>query len=231
MCLMNKSILWGWHSVTAGLSNPRRKLHALFVTKSSFQTRLSFPSTVIDPVSLNAKLPAGAIHQGVAAWMSEIEPLPLHGIKPNGGLVLALDQITDPHNVGALWRSAAVFGAQSIILTKQHSPPLDGFVAKSASGAMEVVPYTLVSNLVYAITELKKTGFFCVGMCEDGQQELNKVDLDPVILVIGAEDQGLRHLTKKSCDLLVSIPSAPFSTLNASVAGAIGLYHFYQKRG
>lgn len=232
---LSKVWVWGWHSVREALANPQRHVYRILVTRKEAESRLSGLSglsvkvEVAPPAHLDSLLPSGAIHQGVAAQVSLPPEHLLQDLSPEGGLVLALDQITDPHNVGALWRTAAVLGVQALILTRQHCPPLDGGVAKSACGAMEHVPYIYVSNLCAALKVLQKKGFFCVGLCEEGAQALPECDLNPVVLVVGGEEKGLRQLTRTSCDQLVFIPSATkFSTLNASVAGALGMYHFFQ---
>ena len=144
-------------------------------------------------------------------------------------MVLILDGIVDPHNVGALWRSAAVFGASALIVTKNHCPPLDGVVSKTACGASELIPCISVTNLVRTMETLKNKGFFCVGLAEEGSVPLETLDLWPLALVIGSEGVGLRRLTREQCDSLVSISSAgAFSTLNASVAGALALQKGFQ---
>lgn len=177
---------------------------------------------------LDRLLPGKVVHQGIAAQVSPIEFQTLDSVSPELGFLLVLDDITDPHNVGALWRSAAAFGAQAIILPKQHCPPIDGTVAKVACGAIEQVPCIRVANLCNTLAALHKKGFFCVGLAEEGEQKLSSLDLWPIALVIGSEGKGLSRLTKTRCQQLISIDHAKdFSTLNASVAGAIGMYHLH----
>jgi 23S rRNA (guanosine2251-2'-O)-methyltransferase len=222
--------IWGWHPVQQALSNPDRRVVKIIITKPQLREKLPplSPSilSIAPPRQLEGILPPEAVHQGIAALVSLPPSLSLADIHPEKGFVVALDGVTDPHNVGALWRSAAVFGAQALLLTHRHCPPLDGTVAKAACGAMEWTPYVQVTNLSAALITLKKRGFFCVGLCETGTIPLPSFDLSPCILIIGAEGKGIRHLTREMCDAMIHIPShSAFTTLNASVAGAVTMAH------
>jgi 23S rRNA (guanosine2251-2'-O)-methyltransferase len=141
-----------------------------------------------------------------------------------------LDQVSDPHNVGAILRSAAVFGAKALILTDRNAPSESGVLAKSASGALEIVPLIRVTNLAHTIKDLKDIGFWCVGFAETGTTTLDQIDLKgKIALVMGAEGDGMRRLTKDLCDFTVSLPTAAsFSALNVSNAAAIALYETFK---
>lgn len=226
---MQKShgLLWGKHVVAAVLNNPHRRVECIYMVRPDpgFNTQ-GRPIKMVTASQLSQWLPEGAVHQGIAVVADPLKTPKVEDLNPQGGMVLLLDGLVDPHNVGALWRSAAVFGAQALIVTKDHCPPLEGIVSKSACGASEGVPCVVVTNLVRTMEILQKKGFFCVGLAEEGSSSLEKLDLWPLALVVGSEGLGLRRLTRNQCDALVSIPSAgAFSTLNASVAGAIALHH------
>lgn len=181
-------------------------------------------------------LPPGSVHQGIAL---EATPLPeplLHEII--GGddapdLVLALDQVTDPHNVGAIARSAAAFGAGAIIMTERNAPGLTGVLAKAASGAIEHVHLVHIVNLARAIEELQKAGYWCVGLAEEAERDLSQCDLTGgrTALILGAEGEGLRQLTRKKCDELARLPTGgPIGSLNVSNAAAVALYEIRRQK-
>jgi 23S rRNA (guanosine2251-2'-O)-methyltransferase len=165
------------------------------------------------------------VHQGVAL---EAEPLPPVALDDIGasGMLLVLDQITDPQNVGALLRSAAAFGAAGLIMTERHSPPLHGVLAKAASGALDLVPVILVKNLAQSLAELGERGFLRVGLAEEGAQALETASLTrPLALVLGAEGKGLRQLTRQHCDLVCRISTqSALTSLNVSNAAAVALH-------
>jgi 23S rRNA (guanosine2251-2'-O)-methyltransferase len=180
------------------------------------------------PKDLERRLGADAVHQGA---LVETEPLPepeLAEMAASAGArpLLVLDQITDPHNVGAVLRSAAVFNAGGLVMTRRHSPPLDGTLAKSASGALEHVPVALVQNLARAIADLKDLGVTVIGLDADATERLEAtVWTAGAALVLGAEGKGLRQLTRESCDRLARITAdGPFASLNVSNAAAIALH-------
>lgn len=226
--------LFGVHAVEAALNNPHRKIGRLLMTENA-ENRLSevlaqrqvAPERVL-PRALDRILGPDTVHQGV---MLETEPLDepvledvARRAETNGPLIV-LDHVTDPHNVGAVLRSAAVFGATGLVMTRRHSPPLDGTLAKSASGALEHVPVVLVQNLARALAELKDLGFVILGLDESG----GLIDDEPLTarftLVLGAEGKGLRELTRTSCDRLCRIAApGPISSLNVSNAAAIALH-------
>ena len=188
---------------------------------------------------LCALLPEGAVHQGLAALVAplaethiedvirNIEERDINSESKRRTVVMILDQVTDPHNVGAVLRSAAAFGACAVISPERKSAPPTGTLAKTASGALEITPCIGVTNLVRALEHLKRHGFWIYGLSGDGEKSL--ADALPaqgrIALVMGAEGGGLRRLTREHCDLLVSLPTAPqFPVLNVSAAAAIALY-------
>ena len=218
---------WGKHVVQAMLNNPKRRIEALFCTsdESLPHTHLSCPVHRVTAHHLSRYLPVGAVHQGIALKAFPLADLADDAIAPEKGHVLVLDTIVDPHNVGALWRTAAVFGLQAVIMTKDRAPDINGTVAKAACGATEIVPFVRVTNLVRTLERLQKKGFFVVGLAEQGDGMISHLPAEPIALVVGAEESGLRRLTRETCDTIVHIPTSDsFSTLNASVAGAIAMH-------
>jgi 23S rRNA (guanosine2251-2'-O)-methyltransferase len=180
---------------------------------------------LVRPDEIDVRLGPDAVHQGLLA---EADPLPvpsIHELEP-GGIVLVLDQITDPHNVGAILRSAAAFAVKAIVTTARHSPEATGVLAKSASGALELVPLVLVQNLARGMEALRAQGFLLVGLDSTGEADLADLTLrTPLALVLGAEGKGLRQLTKSTCDHLARIDlPGEIKSLNVSNAAALGLY-------
>jgi len=179
---------------------------------------------MVRPDALAARLGPEAVHQGVLA---EVDPLPSPDVEDlAGGVVLVLDQITDPHNVGAIFRSAAAFAVSAIITTARHSPEATGVLAKAASGALEYVPLVTVQNLARGLAALKERGFLLVGLDSSGETDLAATPLRaPVALVLGAEGKGLRQLTRETCDAVarLDLPGA-IKSLNVSNAAALALY-------
>lgn len=228
--------LFGLHAVEAALRNPARRVIKLTLTENAERrladalgvAAITHPVERATPRDLDRILGPDTVHQGA---MLETEPLPepdFAGLiaAAEGRPLIVLDQVTDPHNVGAILRSAAAFGAAGLVMTRRHSPPLNGVLAKSASGALELIPVALVQNLSRALEELKEVGFVVVGL--DGQAENAIEDTDwsvPVALVMGAEGKGLRELTAKTCDRLAKISTdGPLESLNVSNAAAVALH-------
>jgi 23S rRNA (guanosine2251-2'-O)-methyltransferase len=224
-------ILYGWHTVTAALANPARRFRKLLATENALR-RLAedgiappLPPEIVRPEAIAARLTPDAVHQGLLA---EADPLPSPGIEdlPTTGIVLVLDQITDPHNVGAILRTAAAFAVAAVVTTARHSPEATGVLAKSASGALELVPIVIVQNLARGLVELKEHGFLVVGLDSNAPDDLAAAELHaPLALVLGAEGKGLRQLTGATCDLLarLDLPGA-IKSLNVSNAAALALY-------
>lgn len=226
-----RHVLYGIHTVVEALKNPERKLVKLVGTENGL-TRLRedvgeltcpIETTGIDDIS--RQLPKDAVHQGVLLIAEPLDSLPLDAL-PGDGLVLALDQVTDPHNLGAILRSAAAFAATAVIVTGRHSPEVTGVLAKAASGALEHVPFVEVKNLAKALEELGQRGYQRVGLDSDGQTDISDVVVRrPLCLVLGAEGKGLRPVTRDACDVIarLSMPGA-IRSLNVSNASAIALY-------
>jgi 23S rRNA (guanosine2251-2'-O)-methyltransferase len=225
------AVLYGWHTVTAALANPERRLRRLLATENAARRladeKLAAATApdIVRPDAIAARLPPDAVHQGLYA---EADPLPSPAIEELAadGIVLVLDQVTDPHNVGAIFRSAAAFAATAIVTTARHSPEATGVLAKAASGALELVPLVTVQNLARALSALKARGFAVVGLDSTGEQDLAALPLRaPLALVLGAEGKGLRQLTKETCDHVarLDLPGA-IRSLNVSNAAALALY-------
>lgn len=229
--------LFGLHAVRDALMNPKRQKMRLIVTRNA-QDKLAdaiaesgMQAELVDPRKFSAPIDPGSVHQGAAL---EVKPLEWGGLAENcigrkNPRVLLLDRVTDPHNVGAILRSAEVLGASAVIGTRHHSAPETGALAKTASGALERQPYLRVRNLADAIVELQNMGFLVLGLDGEADQTI-EATLDgkrdrPVALVLGAEGPGLRQKTKETVDMLVKIDAAGgFGSLNVSNAAAIALY-------
>jgi 23S rRNA (guanosine2251-2'-O)-methyltransferase len=230
------TLIFGIHAVEAALRNPLRPVHRLMLTDNA-EHRLAEVLAMrgakaerVMPRDLDNRLGPDAVHQG-ALLETELLPEPeLSDLAApeatRKGPLLVLDQVTDPHNVGAVLRSAAVFGAAGLVVTRRNSPPLSGALAKSASGALEVVPIALVQNLARALHDLKGQGCICLGLDDDAPNRLEDEDMSGAIaLVLGAEGKGLRQLTRESCDRLCRIETdGPLRTLTVSNAAAVALH-------
>jgi 23S rRNA (guanosine2251-2'-O)-methyltransferase len=224
-------ILYGWHTVAAALANPERTIRRLLLSENAakrladenIQTRVT--PEIVRPALIDQRLGPDAVHQGLLA---EADPLPSPDIDtlPQDGIVLVLDQITDPHNVGAILRSAAAFAVKAIVTTARHSPEATGVLAKSASGALELVPLVTVQNLARALTEMNDQGFLTVGLDSQGSENLGAVPLrQPLALVLGAEGKGLRQLTRDTCSVVARLDMpGEIKSLNVSNAAVLALY-------
>ena len=231
-------ILYGWHTVSAALANPARRILKLYLTENAarriedegLDTKVA--PEIVRPSVIDQRLGPDAVHQGILA---EAEPLddPDLDTLPLEGVVLVLDQITDPHNVGAIMRSAAAFAAKAIITTARHSPEATGVLAKSASGALELVPVITVQNLARALTMLNDRGFQTVGLDSAGDITIDQANLHgPLALVLGAEGKGLRQLTRETCSVVARLDMpGEIKSLNVSNAAALALYIGTSKLG
>ncbi len=243
----NSSLIWGLHAARAVWLNPQRRVNRLWLTEAgqkAFEaTQTEAKENLLkrpdakrtDRETIDKMLPYNSVHQGIVV---EATPLPEPSLKdiinadPPPDFLLMLDQVTDPHNIGAILRSAAAFGAGAIILTERNAPGMTGVMAKSASGAAEYVPQIHVVNLARALDELRQAGYWCVGLAEEGEKQLSECDLSGrTLLVLGAEGEGLRQLTRKKCDQLAHLPTGgPIASLNVSNAAAIALYEVKKQR-
>jgi 23S rRNA (guanosine2251-2'-O)-methyltransferase len=224
------AVLYGWHTVKAALENPQRRVLRVLATENAARrlqeegVALPVAPELVRPSVIDARLGPDAVHQGLLA---EAEPLEGGAIEDiSNGMVLVLDQITDPHNVGAILRSAAAFAVRAVVLTARHSPEATGVLAKSASGALEYVPLIAVQNLARGMEALKNRGFLVVGLDSTGDADLAQLPLRaPLALVLGAEGKGLRQLTRATCDHVarLDLPGV-ITSLNVSNAAALSLY-------
>jgi 23S rRNA (guanosine2251-2'-O)-methyltransferase len=228
----NRPRLWGRHAVAAALDNPERRVLRAWATRDS-AAFMQFPKevavTLAEAADLARLVPADAPHQGVVIEVEPLEDVWLDGLLHGAGeraTLLVLDQVTDPHNVGAILRSAAAFGAVGIVTQDRHSPPESGALAKAASGALERVQWARVVNLARALEEIGDAGFWRIGLTGDAELELkDALGSARVALVLGAEGPGLRPNTREHCDSLARLPiTGAVESLNVSNAAAIALY-------
>jgi 23S rRNA (guanosine2251-2'-O)-methyltransferase len=226
----NRPRLWGRHAIASALANPNRKLVRAWATREAADWfPEGTPITIADAADLGRLIPRDAPHQGVVVEVEPLEDVWLDEVLSSAeerAILLVLDQVTDPHNVGAILRSAAAFGGTAIVTQDRHSPPESGALAKAASGALETVPWVRVVNLARALDEIAEAGFWRIGL--DGEAHTEIADaLGPkrVALVLGAEGAGLRPNTREHCDALARLPiSSAIESLNVSNAAAVALY-------
>jgi 23S rRNA (guanosine2251-2'-O)-methyltransferase len=229
--------LYGVHAVTAALSNEKRRIAQLICTSGTAKDLEAanltgrINPTLAETSEISDLLPPGAVHQGVAIKTNPLHEPDLDQVMESATRLALLDQVTDPHNVGAILRSAAVFGISTVVMTDRNSPPQSGVLAKSASGALEHVSICRVSNLSRSIEALKKQGFTIIGLDGDSNHELSEIDAgEKVALVLGAEGAGLRRLTREKCDWLAKLPATgPMRSLNVSNAAAVAFYELARK--
>jgi 23S rRNA (guanosine2251-2'-O)-methyltransferase len=222
--------------VQAALNNPERTVLRLVATKNAAQKVYSRKcnADILEAKQISKLVGEESVHQGVAALVEALPELILEEVlkqeqKKASSVLVALDQVTDPHNIGAIMRSSAAFGAAGLIVTDRHSPSANAIIAKSASGGLESVPLVRVVNLSASLKTCKDHGFWCVGLSGDAKDNLHKAKLpEKIVLVLGAEGEGLRRLTQENCDLMVKIAmSSGMESLNVSNAAAVSLHHIY----
>jgi 23S rRNA (guanosine2251-2'-O)-methyltransferase len=230
--------IYGFHSVEAALKAPRRELVRLYATAAAVErlqpeiAARGVETRIMTLEEIAARAPREAVHQGVLLEARPLAPIDISEL-PLNGLVLVLDQITDPHNVGAIVRTGAAFAIDALVTTERHSPEFSGALAKSASGGLEHVAIATVINLARALEEMGDMGFWRVGLDSEAPAALGDVALArPLALVLGAEGKGLRRLTRERCDNLARLDlPGPIKSLNVSNACAIALALAYGKVG
>jgi len=243
--------IYGRHAVAAALANPERRWYRLAVLTEREQEARTLiaiaaaarrgngePIRVFDRDDFAALLPEGAVHQGLALAVEPLIEPDLEDVLRRAAtllgrsVILLLDQVTDPHNVGAVLRSANAFGALAVVLPMHGAPPVTGALAKAASGALENVPLVRVVNLAHALDRLKAAAFWICGLDETASQTLAALDLgERVALVLGSEGGGMRRLVRERCDYLARLPTRiQQSTINVSNAAAVALYELLRDR-
>lgn len=234
--------MYGVHAIEAALHNKDRIIFELCHTHNTTlpQAASRLKPNQIQCVAkdhLNSLVGEDAVHQGIVMRVAPLKAIALSSLSriqntQKSPHIMVLDQVTDPHNVGAILRSCAVFGASALVMTERHTPLETGVLAKTASGALEHVPIIRITNLAQGLEQLKKYGFWTIGLAEKARQKLSEIDFSvPTAIVMGAEGQGLRTLTQKHCDIMAHISSSlTFSTLNVSNAAAVILYEAFCKK-
>lgn len=234
-------LIYGLHAVEAALANPKRQISQIVATENAARKLAGplkirgLPVEIVQTRHFERILPADTVHQGVCITVAPLDEPSLDDLAEratSGRPIVVLDQVTDPHNVGAVLRSATVFGTSGLVMTRRHSPPLHGTLAKSASGALELIPVALVQNLAKALAELKASGVNVIGLAGDAPHAIEAEQFDmPVALVFGAEGKGLREKTTETCDRLVRISArGPLASLNVSNAAAVALHVVAQRQ-
>lgn len=234
-----KADLFGLHAVREAWANPRRYVHALFITQSAleeFEQYLDVDAkrpepTIVSKEELDRAFPAGTVHQGIALSAqplaeTSITDIIIRAKDKERSVIVMLDQVTDPHNVGAILRSACAFGADGVVMQSKHAPDTGGILAKIACGAVEHTPIAYETNLSRTLEKLKEHHYVVIGL--DEHSEKNFTDLptyERAVIVLGAEGPGMRRLVKEHCDVLVTLPTKkPINSLNVSNAAAVALY-------
>jgi 23S rRNA (guanosine2251-2'-O)-methyltransferase len=236
-------LLYGKHTVIAALHNINRIISQAYITKTFLKShpevtaiRANLQFEMLSSSDLAKLLPSDAVHQGIAIECKQLPELSLEeflsfNLGNQNSCLVILDQITDPHNIGAIMRSCAAFNVSALITTERHTPGETSTLAKTASGSFEVSPFIKVTNLVAAIGELKKYGYWVIGLGLDTKQTIATIDLPHrCVFILGAEGSGMRRLTSEKCDFVVKLPmSNKIDSLNVSNAAAIALYEYYKK--
>jgi 23S rRNA (guanosine2251-2'-O)-methyltransferase len=231
--------LWGWHTVVAALQNGARPRPKRILATADRARQLreliggGLAVEVAETAAITQALPPGAVHQGVGLRTPPLDPVDLDALAADRqGFIIMLDQVTDPQNVGAIFRSAAAFGARGVIVQDRHAPLLTGALAKAAAGAIDRIPHAREVNLSRALERLDSLGWRAVAL--DGAAENALADIldgSPTVLVLGAEGEGVRRLVREHCDALANIPMpGGFESLNVSAAAAVALYEASRPR-
>ena len=235
----NRPRFWGRHAVSAALANPERRVLRIFLSRdvaAEYDIPADVPVTFAEAADLARHVPRDAPHQGIVAEVERLADVHLAELlaqAEDGRPLLLLDHVTDPHNVGAILRSAAAFDALGIVTQDRHAPPESGALAKAASGALEIVPWVRVVNLARALDEIAEAGFWRVGLAGEAETELADA-LGParIALVLGAEGEGMRQNVEAHCDALARLPTSDrIESLNISNAAAIALYAAATSKG
>lgn len=239
----NRMTLFGTHACEAAVMNPTRQMQAIYCTDATENMAYDWVAKakklgikrpepiLLEKQAFDRALPKGTVHQGIGidaaqlsdVFLPDIMNITIHKKK---SVIVLLDQVTDPHNLGAVMRSACAFGADAIIVQSKYAPELNGIVAKTACGAVESLAVVYETNLARAIEALQEQGYFAMALDERGEKTIDQADkFDKTLLVLGAEGPGLRPLVREKCDVLVKLPTAgSFSSLNVSNAAAVALY-------
>ncbi len=232
--------IYGKHAVRAALLNNNRKCYSLLATTNCYKEienlvklRSKIAVSIVDSRVMDAKFTTSVSHQNIALEVENLVNITLDDLLIAGSdksVILALDQLTDPHNIGAILRSAAAFNVDAVLITQHHSPKDVSTIAKISSGALELVPLIKIINLSHSLNLLKKSGYWVVGLDGQAENNLDQVNLSgKIVFVLGSEGNGLRRLTRENCDILAKLPiNEAIESLNVSNAAAIAVYE-YQK--
>lgn len=220
--------LYGRHAVLAALANPKRVIKQLYATRNQaalIKEQYGVDAEVCDAQNLERFVPGDAVHQGVVAHVEVLESPALEEVA-DGRPIVMLDQVSDPHNAGAILRSAAAFNAAAVVVTRHHGVRESGALARAACGALDIVPLVTVANLADALLQLRDLNYWSIGLDGEAERTLAESPLDGrLALVLGAEGAGMRRLTRERCDMLAKLPIHPqMESLNVSNAAAIALY-------
>ncbi|MCT4575499.1 MAG: 23S rRNA (guanosine(2251)-2'-O)-methyltransferase RlmB [Alphaproteobacteria bacterium] len=241
--MKKENLLYGIHAVSCALKNEKRKINRIFATLKGIENLAKFAKVDNYRVVIKKKheiddmLPEGAVHQGVVLDCEHLNKVTLEDVinrADEKSVVLILDQVSDPHNIGAIIRSVSAFGADAVIVQEKNSPNITGLVAKIACGGVEEAPMVKVVNLSRSMEKLKENGYWIIGLDERGKCELSSTGLEAgkIAIVLGAEGPGIRDLVLKKCDLLARIPmshKSKVSSINVSNAAVVALYEFFRK--
>lgn len=227
--------IYGLHAARAACANTKRTKHRLVATRNAADKLgpVDLEIEIASRRTIDSLVPSTAVHQGIAL---SVDPLPScefeEAMNGAGDLIVVLDQVTDPQNVGAVLRCAAAFEAGAVVTTRRHSAPESGVLAKAASGALDIVPYIREANLVKTLDALQLSGFTLIGLDSEAPQDLSAIESAPrTALVLGAEGKGLRQSTRETCDWLARLPTASnIGSLNVASASAVALYELARRR-